>query len=870
MFLATKIFLPPSPAGAVHRDRLYGALDACWHAGTRLLLLSAPPGYGKTTLLSVWVQQRGIDCAWASLEATDNDPARFFLLLLRALRPHLPALEGLEAVLKLPVGADFESLAAEVVNAAVELERPLLLALDDYHCITSSAVHGLVHLLLDHLPPQLRLAVLTREDPPFKLPRLRARRQMLELRAADLAFSESEGQALVTAQGLVLDAAQVHRVLERTEGWAAGLQLASLTLREHPNPAEVVETFCGSHRYVLDYLFAEVLDSLPEDLRGFLCRSAVLQRFNASLCDDALQIAGSRDLLAHAAAANLFLVPLDEQRDWFRYHHLMAEILRAEVPPGERQAIQRRAALWWQARAQPAEAVQFALEAQDYPLAVALIQAAALPAAENGMLGAALEWLNALPEEYLLASPDLCVYRAWFLVFNGQFAEGGAWMRQLAQRSQEMPRPLAGLLAGMQSWLVITSGQRMDLHRLRESYAMTGGRFPYFEPMLLLAIGQAQRESGDLDGALASFEEGEQKAGATSGPVSMLIIRNNRAFLLDEIGRRQEALQLCRDTIEQLQATDGGSGLLAGIPMLPLGCLLYRSGELEEAYAVLMQGINLVRRLGLYDILSAPANHTVEYLLADQGRLEEALAYNREVRRRAVKAGLPVVVKESDWMYSWLQLRAGDIQPALQWTQNHPLEEPHRVTPDLYTAIFLHARMLAATGDWQRARELLSPVVAYTRSTGLRSSWVRASVELALACRAGGQDAEAEAVLAEAMEAAARMQYVQAFRHVAAQLGPLFEKLRPRFPAFVEQVCAGVAAPRDPSRLPGRALVEPLSEREREILQLVSAGMSNADIASRLYLTVGTVKWYMNQLFGKLGAARRTEAVARAREFGLL
>lgn len=870
MFLATKLFLPPPPAGAVHRDRLYAALDASWHAGTRLLLLSAPPGYGKTTLLSVWAQQRGVPCAWASLEGTENDPARFFLLLLRALRPYLPALEGLEAVLKLPVGADFESLAAEVVNAAVRLERPLLLALDDYHAITAPAVHDVVQLLLDHLPPQLRLAVLTREDPPFKLPRLRARRQMLELRAADLAFSEGEGHALVTAQGLTLDEEQVRRVLERTEGWAAGLQLAALTLREHPDPARVVETFCGSHRYVLDYLFAEVLDSLPEDLCGFLCRSAVLQRFNADLCDAALQTTGSRALLARAAGANLFLVPLDEERDWFRYHHLLADILHAEVPAEERQAIQRRAALWWQARGQPAEAVQFALQAQDYPLAVALIQSAALPAAESGMLSAALGWLNALPEASLLSSPDLCVYRAWFLVFNGQFAEGAAWMHNIAQRVQDMPRPLAGLLAGMQSWLVITSGQRMDLARLRESYAMTEGRFPYFAPMLLLAIGQAQRESGDLDGALASFAEGEQMAATTSGPVSMLIIRNNRAFLLEETGLRQEAEQLCRDTIEQFCAPDGTPSLLAGIPMLPLGCFLYRSGELEEAYRVLTQGINLVRRLGLYDILTAPANHTLEFVLADLGRLEEALALNREVRRRAVKSGLPVVVTESDWMYAWLQLRGGDLQPAMQWAQNHPLDAPPRLGRGQQTAVFLHARVLAATGEWQQARDLLLPEVSYARTAGLRGLYVRASVELALACHAGGADAEAQETLAAAMESAAGTQFVQVFRQAAAELGLLYEKLRPRFPAFVEQICVVAGVPQEPARSQGRVMVEPLTDRELEILQLVSAGMSNADIASRLYLTVGTVKWYMNQLFGKLGAGRRTEAVARARDFGLL
>jgi LuxR family maltose regulon positive regulatory protein len=871
MFLATKLFLPPLPAGAVHRDRLYSALDDSWAAGARLLLLSAPPGYGKTTLLSVWVQQRGIPCAWVSLDASDSDPARFFLLLLHALKPHLPALEGLEPVLKLPRGADFESLAVEVVNAAVHLEQPLLVALDDYHAITSSAVHDLVQFLLEHLPPQLRLAVLTREDPPFHLARMRARRQMLELRAGELAFSEGEGQALLLdAQGLALDGQQIGRVLERTEGWAAGLQLAALTLRGHPDPARVIESFGGSHRYVLDYLFAEVLDRLPQDLRDFLCRSALLDHFNADLCDSALETSGSRAQIHRAAAANLFLIPLDEERDWFRYHHLMAEILKAEVPPAQRQAVQRRAALWWQARGQPAEAVRCALEARDFDLAATLIQTAALPAAENGLMTTALGWLEALPPETLRANPDLCVYRAWFLVFTGHFAEAIAWIGQLTARAAELPRPLAGLLAGIQGWMVTAAGQRMDLPALLEAYAMTEGRFPYFAPMMLLAIGQAQREAGDLPAARESFAAGIHLTEVSSGPVSALILRNNLAFLLEEMGERQVAAQICRDQIEIYSGVDGKPGLLAGIPMLPLGCFMYRSGELEAAYTILTQSINLVRRMGLYDILTAPANNSLEYVLADMGRLDEALALNREVRRRAAKRGLQIVAQEADWMAGWLQLRAGNIAPAVEWAQAHPLPAGTSVTSERQTGVFLHARVLAAAGEWQSAIDLLLPVLAYTRATGLLPAWVRASVELALVHHAAGDDAAAGEALAPALEAAARMDYRQVFRHARPELSPLYEQFRPQFPGFVAAICAGGEKAPRPAQRQAPVLVEPPGERELEILRLVAAGLSNAEIAQRLYLTVGTVKWYLNQIFGKLAVSRRTEAVARARELGLL
>lgn len=876
MFLATKLFLPALPAGAVHRDRLYLALNESWAAGARLFLLSAPPGYGKTTLLSAWVQQRGIPCAWVSLEEPDNDPARFFLLVLRALRPFLPGVEGLEQVLKLPQAVDFASLTAEVINAAVSLPEPVLLALDDYHVISAPGVHDLVRLLVEHLPPGLRLAVLTREDPPFPLPRLRARRQMLELRAAQLAFSNGEGQALLDAEGLALGMDQVERVMERTEGWAAGLQLAALSLRGHPDPARLIESFGGSHRFILDYLFSEVFDRLPLDLRSFLCRSAVLGRFNADLCDAALETAGSQAQIEHILKANLFLIALDEERAWFRYHHLTAEILKAEVPQAERQAILQRAAQWLRAHDQPVEAVQYALDARDYHLAVELILSAALPAAESGLLTTTLGWLDALPEDVLRASPDLCVFRAWFLLFAGRFQQAAAWLGQLTTPAAvlppaaALPRPLAGLLGIMQAWMVSTAGQPLDLARLQGAYAMTEGRYPYFAPMALLAIGQAQRQASDVQGALKSFDEGARLADASSGPVSAMILRNNQAFLLDETGEHQAAMQLCQDNIDRHSAPDGSPGLLAGIPLLPYGCFLYFSGRLDEAYTALTQGINLVRRLGLYDILTAPANHALQYLLADQGRMEEALALNQEVRKRAVKSGLQVVVREADLMAGWLHLQAGDVAPAAHWVQANPAPAAPAAAAGHYTATFIHARVLCASGAWQPASDLLKMVISYTQAAGLLRTWVRASVELALVYRASGQDRAALEVLAPALECAARIDFRQVFRQSAAQLGPLYKELRPRYATFIDQVWSSPEEPKPLARPQTPVLVEPPGERELEILRLVAAGLSNAEIAERLYLTVGTVKWYLNQLFGKLGAGRRTEAVDKARQLGLL
>ena len=500
MFLKTKLFLPPQPHGALVRDRLYAMLDKAWQEQSRLLLLSAPPGYGKTTLLTGWVQVRGIPCAWMALDPDDNDPSRFFLLLLHALSAHFPGLLALAPILSLPRTPQYDELITEVVNHAAQMDPEaggdVLLAIDDYHLITSQTIHEALQKLVNHLPPRLHLALLTREDPPLLLARLRARRQMLEIRAADLAFDGQEVSDLFLGSlNLPLDSDQIAVLHDRTEGWAAGLQLAALALHGR-SPEVVMQSFGGSHRFVLDYLASEVLERLAPDLREFLIRSAVLQRFNAEMCDSVLGLTNSREMIARAAVANLFLVPLDEENGWFRYHHLLAEILKAENTPEERRAICLRAARWWKTQGQPAEAVQYALDAQAYDEACTIIREAAVPTAESGQFNTALGWLERLPRETLWTSPDLCAIHAWFLLFNGRFREAAQIATEAAAHFSDLSRPTASLLNGMIAWMKTVSGQPMDLAQLQDAYAMIESHYPYFAPMMLLAIGQAQREVG--------------------------------------------------------------------------------------------------------------------------------------------------------------------------------------------------------------------------------------------------------------------------------------------------------------------------------------------------------------------------------------
>lgn len=866
MFLATKLFLPHQPPGAVLRERLYSALDEGWEEQTRLFLLSAPPGYGKTTLLSGWIKARNIPFAWVSLGTEENDPGQFLQLLIQALEPHFPDLVDLRPMISLPQARHLNSLVVEMVNRIVQAKSPVVLALDDYHLITAQVIHELMQLLIDYLPPQFYLAVLTREDPPFALGRLRVRRQILEIRARELAFSNQEGHDLLIQNlRLPLDTEQVTSLVERTEGWAAGLQLAALTLKGNDRLGAVIESFKGSNRFVLDYFAGEVLDRLSPELRSFLCRSAVLDRFNAELCNSALEIEYSQNLLSTVAAANLFLISLDEENNWFRYHHLAADILKAEITPDDRRGICRRAAQWWQNRGQLNDAVRYALMAKDFEGVCELLLNAVIPAAEGGLISTASGWLDTIPAEILLQYPELCAIRAWFLIFTGRFREAAGWTQQIVACEPQLPRQISGLLAGLQGWIKSVSGQPLNAAQLIQAYQMTEGKYSYFSPMLLLAVGQAQKEIGEFSAALSSFEEGASLAEASSGAISALIIRNNQAFLLNSSGERQAARQLCLNNIEQYSSPDGKPGLLAGIPLLPSGCFLYESGKLEAAYHTLTQSINLIRRLGLYDILTSPANYDLQYVLAGQGRLEEALALNKEARRHAAKAGLQVVVNGMDLLAAWLHLHAGDPAPANHWAASHPLSTVMNPYSPLNSATLLHARVLSSAGQNDRAIQLLLPLLEKARRTGLKLSWVHGSVELALIYLASDRFQDALEIFIPAAESAFAMEYFQVFRQYSAILTPLLHKLHAAFPAFLN--CVTPSETQTPEKV---ILVETLTSREMEILRLVAAGLSNADIAERLFLTTGTVKWYANQIFGKLSVSRRTEAVAKAREIGLL
>ena len=421
--LATKLYIPPPRPKVVLRPRLVERLDEGLHH--KLTLISAPAGFGKTTLVSEWVASCERATAWLSLDEGDNDLARFLAYLVAALQTIMADMgEGVLAVLQSPQPPPIESMLTALLNEITATPDDFILVLDDYHVMDAQPVDHALTFLLEHLPPQMHLVIATREDPQLPLARLRARGQLTELRAADLRFTPSEAaEFLNRVMGLNLSADDIAALETRTEGWITGLQMAALSMQGRSDTASFIQAFTGSHRFVLDYLVEEVLQRQPEHMRSFLLQTAVLDRLNGSLCDAVTGREDGRGMLETLERGNLFVIPLDDRRQWYRYHHLFADVLQTRLMeewPDQVSALHRRASVWYEQNGLPSDAIRHALAAEDFERAADLIELAGPVVEESSQTATWLGWVRALPDELVRARPVLSVWYAYALLGRGE------------------------------------------------------------------------------------------------------------------------------------------------------------------------------------------------------------------------------------------------------------------------------------------------------------------------------------------------------------------------------------------------------------------------------------------------------------------
>jgi LuxR family maltose regulon positive regulatory protein len=749
-----------------------------------------------------------------------------------------------------------------------------------YHAISADSIHRLVRFLVEHGPPFAHLVLLTREDPPLPLARLRAHRRLVELRAEDLRCTAEEASSYLDAVGISLEPGLVERLAARTEGWIAGLQLAAISLRDRPDPAAMIEAFAGSGRFVLDYLADEVLGRVDPDLRSFLVRTSIAERFDVGLCRELTGREDAEALLERAERANLFLVPLDLERRWYRFHGLLADYLRAQLTDHETAALHERAAAHLERMGLEPEAIEHALAAGSVDRAVRLVERAARTAFDAGELPTLLGWLDALPAERVAASGELVSLQAWALFETGQVgAAVSLAQRHLASSADR--GPAEGRLLTLRALLATVTGS--DAESLAIDGLAVVGDDPLFRSFALAAAGLATLARGDYEPAVQTMRAGFEAALLAGNPMALLPAVNPLGHALTVAGHRDEAEAICRRVLSQCADAQGRPRPIAWPARVVLGIVRYEANDLVEARRELEAGFDAARGLGIgRPVLgwAVPYLALVRLACGDQDAAFEALGTSQS-DRRTTGMSLPGQIGEIE---ARILLRQGNLAGAARWADRaSPEAPPGSPLWDLLRRSMdvTIARVRLAQGRPDEACELLTRTRSAQEASGAVADVISIGILEAAVAEATGRRADALRALEQSVVLAALGGYVRRFIDDGSSIAGLLPLVRRAAPAFVDQVIAAFAAgPTAGSATPDRAAklheaadgqpLETLTVRELDVLRLMAEGASNADIAASLVVSLGTAKWHVGHVLAKLGATSRTQALVRAQRFGLV
>ena len=894
--LTTKIVAPPTRLNIVPRPRLMQRMNAAIKGP--LTLLIAPAGWGKTTLLHAWhtaPSRSSRPLAWVSLDVDDNDPSRFWTYVLTALNTLHPGVgETPLALLFASPSPPIEAVLTSLLNALTQLSTQTMLVLDDYHLIETQLIHEALAYFVEHLPPNVHLVLASRSDPLLPLARLRARGALSELRALDLHFSLEETTAFLReVMGLLLSAEQVAALQARTEGWIAGLQLAALSLQGREDVAGFISAFTGSHRYVVDYLVEEVLLRQPADVQDFLVQTCLLDRLCGPLCDAVRGRDDSQARLAQIERSNLFLVALDDERQWYRYHHLFAEVLRTrlrQTQPALVPELHYRASDWFEQHKLFDEAVTHALAIPDIELAVRLIEQHGWSSRFQTLLG----WLNKLPDAFVRTQPFLCIIHAVLLMLMHQLKQAAARIQD-AERclEQEMPteqrRTILGVIAASRGTLARLLGdyergvplaqQALDL--LPEPKETLLMRLIYLSTLLTAA--STYLVDGDMTSAAEAFVETTMASVRAQGnlPTTLRSISNLARFKLLQGRLRQAA-----STLEQVMHLASGhrrlQDLLNGADYYCImGDLLREWNQLQRAEQQLMQGMDLDR-----GALTAEAEMITRGYLA-LARLQQACGQSTQARetldafaRLCRQHGFaPVLLARGAAVGAQIELAQGNLAAAISWAETSGVLAWDELSYPREQEYLTLARLRIAQGREQPTGPFLREAVALlarlgedAEAKGRMRSVLEVLLLRALALEVQGDPAEALTALGRALAVAEPEGYIRIFLDEG---GPMVALLRQAHkhkiaPAgYIATLLAAsgetTAMTLDPASHRSSPLLEALTAREREVLRLLINGASNREIAQHLVLSVNTVKKHVWNICGKLGVQSRTQAIAQAR-----
>ena len=893
--LRTKLYMPSRRPELVARTRLVARLN---ESLTRpLTLLSAPPGFGKTTLLREWLAQVQVRAVWLMLDVDDNDPVRFWSYFIAALQQIDPAIGTVSlALLQSPRTIALEPMLRALINeidsrseerlaelTADRIDEPrtgFVLVLDDYHVIETPDIHQQLSFLLEHIPPHMHLVISSRSDPPLPLARLRARDQLIELHERDLRFRRAEAvKFLNEVMSLPLTSEQIAALETRTEGWIAGLQLAALSLRGHDDVSGFVRAFTGSHRFVFDYLTDEVFARQTESIQSFLLQTSILERLDAALCNAVTGRADSQAILEELERNNLFLTALDDERRWYRYHHLFADVLRHRLTERSPDALIKLhvcASEWFEQQGLITEAVNHALLAQDWDGVARLIGDASESLRQRGEFVTLTHWVQALPHAVRHAHPAVCLTYARSLLRIGRITDAEAsvseaehWLENHAQANDPRIGPLRGKALALRAQFASRRGEFQKSIELSQSAAQ------FIAPddlawrnLVTFTLGDSIRYTSNWPQAKGVYREAAALSESAGDYPNALYALGSLGELLEAEGQLHQAVQQFNEVLRLAQAWGIPNAAATGYSWVGLARVRCEWNELDAALQDVETGLARGQQAGITDVLLR-GYHALGRIRKAQGNMDEALAAFDEAESIAEKMG---VAETKDWIRAqraqvWLV--HGDIELAVDWASKFVSQMQDAMYPSVPTAL---AQVWLSQGQPDKALLLLDHALQSAQTVGRVGNALNIHALRAVVYYAQGDLEQAFAILEQALTLAEPEGYIRVFVDQGATMARLLRRMltRSSIPDYVRRLLNELGEPVKMEARTASKLIDRLSPRELEVLHLIVDGATNQEIANELVLTVNTVKRHISNIFGKLEVTNRAQAIARAHQLNLL
>jgi LuxR family maltose regulon positive regulatory protein len=905
--LTTKVFRPTTNYNLLNRPALLAGLSR--QPRPRLILICAPAGFGKTAIASAWAEKAETACGWLSLEESDNDPVRFWSYFAFALEPWLPGLvQQVASFFSLLQPLPIEQLLSGFINQMTLLNEDLTLVLDDYHLITSPVIEHGLEFLLEHLPPHFQLIITTRTEPDLPLPRLRLRRQLIELRADDLRFNGAEIQEFLDSfKGLKLSEQELGLLEQRTEGWIAALQLAALSLQSAQDKTRFIQAFQGNSLYLFEYLAQEVLEGQPETVQHFLLQTSILNRLTAGLVETVTGCEDGQAMLEKLERANLFVVALDGERHWYRYHHLFKEYLQTRLvrtQPEHLALLHQWAAQWYAEQKLYPEAIYHALAAQDYEYSAALIEQIAARTIQQGELSTLLGWAKALPPALLASRPSLALDYVWALTFTFQIEKAQELLEKVVkQLSISEPGDKGRLWNKINFLKAYLAGNQGDfnqaLHYGHLALENLNETETVLQLFIRLVVVNAYILKGDLLQAESNLQDLLGQSRKTGQPIAILMAMYVLCYAFCLRGKLGKAHKLAEEILQLSAALTGESEATVGInlqPALPvlMACFVLsevaREGyQLTEAQHWLNRLLETAEQAGTseFSYMGYIYLARLRVLQKDEAGVREALGQARFIEEQHPPQTSRVALVGVIQVWVWLEL--GELDTAMTNLEHYDKlhQSYYNDLDELYQ--LAQAKVLLAQANYPQAETLLESLLEKFR--GL--DWTRLIIEVLLLQTRLYTNLDQKEQALNSLSAALRLGEIEGYIASFVEGGPEVARLLPQVvltsghsdvsPVYLNQLKAicnqfqmtgtSTSNPVGSTSIEAEVagLVEPLTEREREVLELlVKTDFESTEIAQELVIAVSTVRYHIKQIYRKLGVQSRLQAIKRAEQLDLL